>query len=120
MMFLNAEMKMTIMHSPVLYFLIELIPVSLVIWAVHILFQEGHLLEEVGARITKDFGEKWSKPLINCPICMSSFWGTILFTGWYVKQWDDFLALPTFIMCLCGLQVLLTRLTTKERIIVDE
>lgn len=102
-------------------FLLSLIPTCLLIWAVHILFQEGHLLEKQGEWITNKVGEKWAKPLINCPICQSSVWGLIGFFslplfGVYLPVK---LLLP-YIFSLCGLNTILSKLISKERIIVDE
>lgn len=99
-----------------------LFPVALAIWCIHILFQEDHLLEKPGKTITARVGEYWSKPLINCPICMSSVWGTI---GFFALDWVFGVHLPwrqfiPFVFCLCGLNTIISKLTSKERIIVDE
>lgn len=104
-------------------FLLSLIPASLTIYAIHILFQEGNLLEKQGDWITEKLGEKWSKPVINCTTCMASVWGTLIF----------FIGLPVvfginhafkywipYVFCLCGWHVILAKFTTKERIIVEE
>jgi hypothetical protein len=103
-------------------FLLSLLPVSLGIWCIHILFQEGHLLEKQGEWIKNKLGEKWSKPVVHCPVCMSSLWGLI---GFFAIRYFFGVDLPwrqliPFIFCLCGLNTLLSKLTTKERIIVDE
>lgn len=103
-------------------FLISIIPVSLGIWAIHILFQEDHLLEKAGDWIENKVGEKWSKPLVHCPICMSSFWGII---GFFAIRFFFNVDLPLkqivpFVFCLCGLNTIISKLTTKERIIIDE
>lgn len=103
-------------------FLLSLLPVSFGIWAIYILFQEDHLMKTPGKWITKKLGEYWSKPIINCPVCMSSFWGTI---GFFSIRYFFGVDLPLrqyfpFLMCLCGLNLLLSKLTTKERVIVDE
>src|SRR5687767_3707573 len=103
-------------------FLLSLLPVSLGIWCVHILFQEGHLLEKPGEIITEKLGEKWSKPFINCPICMSSVWGII---GFAALQTFFGVQLPLkqlipFVLCLCGLNTIISKLTNKERIIVED
>jgi hypothetical protein len=103
-------------------FLLSLLPVSLGIWAIHILFQEGHLFEEQGKWITNKLGKKWSKPLVNCTICMSSVWGII---GFFAIRWIFGVDLPfkqliPFVFCLCGLNTLLSKLTTKERIIIED
>lgn len=103
-------------------FLISLIPVCLGIWGIHIIFQEDQILENAGKWITEKLGEWWSKPLINCPVCQSSFWGLI---GFFAIRYFFNVDLPLkqlipFIFCLCGLNTLLSKLVTKERIIIDE
>lgn len=103
-------------------FLISLIPACLLIHGIHILFQEGHLLERPGIWITNRLGDKWSKPIINCPICQSSFWGAICF---FAIDYVFGVHLPIrqlipYLMCLCGLNVIISKLTAKERIIVEE
>lgn len=103
-------------------FLVSLIPVSLGIWCIHILFQEDHLFEKIGEKITDKIGEKWSKPLINCPICMSSFWGTV---GFFAIDYFFGVHLPLrqiipFVLCLCGLNTLLSKLTSKYKTIIDD
>lgn len=105
-----------------LVFLVAIVPASLFIHAVHVLFQEGNALEKAGEWITNRLGEYWSKPIINCPTCMASFWGTICFASIdYVfgvhLPWRQFIP---YIMCLCGLNMIIGKFTTKERIIVDE
>jgi hypothetical protein len=104
-------------------FLTSLLPASLFIFAVHILFQEGHLFEGAGKKITQALGERWSSPLINCPICMASVWGSLWFflglwftfeVTFHVKLW-----IP-YIMCLCGLNYLLNKLISKEVTIKSE
>jgi hypothetical protein len=102
-------------------FLLSLLPVSLGIWAVHILFQEGHLLEKAGDWMDDNWPEKVNKPLWACPICQSSVYGLI---GFFAL---DFLfgvhhhvkLLVPFIFCLCGLNVIILNLTSKKRIIQE-
>lgn len=103
-------------------FLISLIPVSLFIWCIHIVFQQGHLLEKPGEWIRGKIGDYWSKPLFDCPICQSSIWG---FIGFFSIRFFFGVDLPIkqlipFIFCLCGLNLLISKLTTKERIIIEE
>ena len=103
-------------------FLISLIPVSLGIWCIHILFQEDMIFEKQGNWIETKLGKYWSKPVISCPICMSSAWGLI---GFFAIRYFFNVDLPMrqiipFVFCLCGLNTVLSKLVTKERIIVDE
>lgn len=103
-------------------FLISILPVSLGIWAIHILFQENHLFEKPGDWIEEKLGEKWSKPVVHCPICMSSVWGII---GFFAIRYFFGVDLPLkqlipFVFCLCGLNTIISKLTNKERVIVEE
>jgi len=97
--------------------------VCLGIWGIHILFQEGHLLERPGNWMRDRSPEPWwIKPLFDCPICMSSVWGIV---GFFAVDYFFDLHMPyrqivPFVFCLCGLNTILGKLTTKERIIVDE
>lgn len=85
---------------------------SAFIYGVYTLFSEGHLLENAGIFITANLGEKWSKPLINCPICMASFWGTFgfMFTGLglIVIYWI------IWCVCLCGFNAVVNELKSKD------
>src|SRR6187455_3310443 len=99
-----------------------LIYVALGIWAIHIIFQKDMIFEKQGDWIEKKVGEYWSKPLVHCPICMSSVWGTI---GFFAIRYFFNIDLPLkqflpFIFCLCGLNTIISKLINKERIIVDE
>lgn len=101
-------------------FLISLIPVSLGIWGVHILFQPEHLLEKQGDLLDRKLG-KWAKPIALCPICMSSTWGTI---GFFAIRFFFGVDLPfkqyiPFVFCLCGLQTIISKAVSKYRIIEE-
>jgi hypothetical protein len=102
-------------------FLLSLLPVCLGIWCVHILFQENHLLEKAGDWITEKLGKYWSKPLINCPICMSSLYGLIGFFAidFFFGVHHDIKLLIPFIFCLCGLNTILSKLTSHDRILKE-
>lgn len=45
-----------------------------------------------------------AKPLILCPICMSSVWGSIFFLSY---NYNYYLYLPIYIICLAGLQYII-------------
>lgn len=104
-------------------FLISIIPACLFIHAVHVLFQEGNALEKAGVWITNKLGEYWAKPIINCPTCMASFWGLFWFFIALPLKFDvshHWTLFPEYLLCLCGLNMIIGKFTTKERIIVDE
>lgn len=101
-------------------FLLSLLPVSLGIWGIHVLFQEDHLFEKQGEWLEEKLG-KWSKPLAMCPICMSSVWGAI---GFFAIRYFFGVDLPwrqliPFIFCLCGLQTIISKSVSKYRIIEE-
>lgn len=103
-------------------FLLSILPVSLGIWCIHILFQEGHLFEKQGDWMDENLPEFINKPTWACPICQSSFWGLI---GFHALDYLFGVHLPykllvPYIFCLCGLQTILVKITTKERIIIED
>jgi len=119
-------------------FLTSLLPVTLGIWCIFILFQKGQIFGTEG-RLFGDIGAKmrgpkskpedppskrefYAKPLFDCPICMSSIWGII---GFFAIRFFFNVDLPLkqlipFVLCLGGLNTIISKLVTKERIIVDE
>lgn len=103
-------------------FLLSLLPASLWIYAVNILFQDGHLLEKQGKWMREKWPKYINKPAFDCAICMASVHGTIWFfivlpyfysVELHIKFW------PLFVFCLCGLNTVINKLISKERIIVD-
>lgn len=103
-------------------FIVSLIPTALFIWCVHILFQEGHLLENAGKWMEERLPDFVNKPLWMCPICQSSFWGIIGFHAldYFFGVHLPYKLLVLYVLCLCGLNTLLSKLTTKERIIIED
>lgn len=103
-------------------FLLSLIPVSLGIWCIHISFQEDMIFEKQGTWIENKLGKYWSKPVISCPVCMPSIWGVI---GFFAIRYFFNVDLPIkqiipFVFCLCGLNTIISKLVSKERVIVEE
>ena len=63
---------------------------SLLTVAMHILFEEGMILDFVPHALGRKRlhypaaeydSPKWHKPFFDCPYCMASVWGTIFFFG---------------------------------------
>jgi len=110
-------------------FILYLLLTSGWIWGFHALFQEGHILESVADWWFKDLSpdnhfidkaREWlGKPLFACAACMSSIHGTISYFIFLYKDFGIWLW-PVFCIVLCGLNFVIIKLTTKERIIVDE
>lgn len=104
-------------------FLLSLVPASLFIYAVNILFQDDHLLEKRGEWARNNWPEWVTKPLFDCAICMSSIWGSAWFFIGLVIGFDLMLPIKLwipYVFCLCGLNTIINKLTSKERVIIDE
>lgn len=87
------------------------------IQGVNCLFSEGHLLEKAGDWVDEHLPEWIYKPTIGCPMCMSSIHGTL----WYLLMINrDWILWPAFCICLCGVNYVISKLTNKERKIVNE
>ncbi len=62
--------------------------IALIIFFLHATTWDGHIFE--GIRKLIDENSKISKPIYNCPICMTPWWGTViywLFFGWTFQDW---------------------------------
>lgn len=103
-------------------FIISLLPASLFIYGVNILFQEGHLLEKLGEWMRSKWPNWITKPLYDCSICMASLWGSIAFVaiGYFFGVHLPLKQFIPYIFCLCGLNTIINKLISKERIIIDE
>lgn len=93
------------------------------IWAVHCLFSEDHIFEKAGEWIYDNMPEWVYKPTVGCAACMSSVHGLLWFFIGLPLCFHD--ALPIrqlipFVMVLCGVNYIIIKLTSKERIIKDE
>ena len=84
-----------------------------VIIGVHFVTREDQLLGKVGDQIRK-LPEMAAKPIAECPPCMSSAWGTLIFwTFWHEGSFQKRLLLwPLYLLALCG-QVRLINLILK-------
>jgi hypothetical protein len=90
---------------------------SLFIWGLYAASQysfdiNGNITDKEILWKLKYYAEKLplfiGKPLILCPICMSSVYGTILYLFSY--NYSEYMYLPLYIICLAGLQYLIFRI----------
>jgi hypothetical protein len=58
---------------------------SIVILGIANASEKGYILERPSEMIRRVLGPVWSKPIIGCVRCMSSFWGSA--TYWPVVIW---------------------------------
>lgn len=69
--------------------------IALIILFLHATTWDGHIFEGIRKYISED--SKISKPIYNCPICMTPWWGTVIywlfFAGSYKvwSTWQDWL-----------------------------
>lgn len=77
----------------------HIVTCSLFIWGISALFNDGMLLGKLGDELEKMLPEVLLKPLISCPICMASVWGTTyaLYFGLGIGEWIQ------LCFCVCGL-----------------
>lgn len=93
------------------------------IWGINCLFAEDHIFEKAGDWIDENMPEWFYKPMIGCPACMSSIHGLLWFFIGLPLCFHD--ALPIrqlipFLICLCGFNYIIIKLTSKERKIIEE
>lgn len=77
--------------------------IALIIFAAHSFTWEGMIFEGVKKVIKPEW--KISKPIYGCPICMTPWWGTIIYTlifvfaGW--KEWFLTIGAATGFSVIC-------------------
>ena len=95
-------------------FILLLIVGACWVWGVHCVFSEGYILERIGNKIRDKVG-MYSKPLFDCPPCMSGCHGLFIgVTGCH--YWFDnnaYIILP-FVLCLCGLNFVIKSIVYPE------
>jgi len=69
----------------IIEFLLFTLAQSIVILGISNAAEKGYILERPKNFITKVLGPTWSKPIIGCVRCMSSFWGSA--TYWPMVTW---------------------------------
>ena len=80
------------------------------IYGVNCVFAEGFIFERVGDWIADRVPQWVTKPLFDCPACMSSVHGTIsffIFNG-------DFMLWPVFCVCVCGVSYIILKFLKKN------
>jgi hypothetical protein len=87
------------LKMPTLDFWIRLPLAALIIIGIWTLYQPGMLLGECGNILEKNLPKFLTKPLFDCPPCMSSIWGTWI----WVETGGDWLWWIPFCLALCGI-----------------
>lgn len=67
------------------------------------LLQKDMLLGSFGDWMFKKLGKFYSKPVFDCPPCMSSIWGTAFFFAARLDSMMPWWLFPLHCLALCGL-----------------
>lgn len=70
------------------------------------LFQKGEALGSTGDWLYEKLGDYWSKPMLTCPPCMASIYGTIFFFSSRLYELLPWWTWPLHCLALCGLATL--------------
>lgn len=97
-------------------FLQSLFITSLFIFGVNCVFSDGFILGPIGNWMERKLPNWLYLPLVGCPSCQSSIWGTLFF---FVMNQFDFTLWPIFCISLCGLNTIVSKLISKI-ITIDE
>jgi hypothetical protein len=94
--------------------MITLLLTSLFIFGLWLSSAEGMILDDLRWRFISQFPEL-AKPVIDCPTCMASFYGTIAYWGEVIiaNQLVDALTAigwPIFVFCLAGLNGIILKI----------
>lgn len=104
-------------------FIFSIIISSLWIFGINCLFSEGHIFERAGDWIHNNMPEWVYKPTVGCPACQSSLHGLLFFIVVFPVSFEvemNVRSLIPFLICLCGLNFIILKITNKERIILDD
>lgn len=53
--------------------------IALIVYFIKVTTWPGMIFEKAGIWSEKTFGEYLNKPLLGCPVCMTPWWGTIIY-----------------------------------------
>lgn len=99
----------------------------LLIWGVYFVTHNGRILEGVRIATSHKLGAFWSKPIFECPVCMSSFWGTlpivlmIIVSVFLIGKiyLIGLLIIPLWIILLAGLNGIVEGIIFKNKSIIE-
>lgn len=62
--------------------------IALLVLFIHATTWEGHIFEGVKKIIPPDAGDFY-KPIYGCPICMTPWWGSVIYLIFFPVDWRD-------------------------------
>lgn len=72
----------------VIEFLLFVLCQSIVILGISNSAEKGYILEKPAELVREKLGPFWSKPIIGCVRCMSSFWGSMTYWPMVIWKYD--------------------------------
>lgn len=69
-------------------------------------FQDGEIFGKAGNWVEYALREYWSKPVVNCSVCMAPWWGSL----YYLILWGADRNWPVVVLCSAGLNAIIVRL----------
>ena len=107
------------------FLILHLIGNSLFIFGLAVLFKPGMIFWDLVRRnydwkdVYEDYvfeGPSWHKPIYQCTTCMSSLWGGLGYIHYCIHESIDliqgFIHLPLYVLVLCGLNYLISKITS--------
>jgi hypothetical protein len=84
--------------------------ISFIVMAIWFSMQEGEIFHGLAKWYERNTPEKIHKPLFECPICMTPWYGSIYFLIAYGVSW----AWPVVILAAMGLNVVIVKLWPED------
>jgi len=82
---------------------------SFLIFGIHVLFRDNMILDQLRTNTFDHLPDLITKPLIGCPACMASLWGTFYYISFISNAWPEWIM---FCVMLSGLNWIINGLIT--------
>jgi hypothetical protein len=89
----------------------KIIIITLTVYGIFVTMQQGMIFEKLGTWIEDKLGDFWCKPVNCCPVCMSFWYGSILY--WVVWH-NNFLEWFICVTAAMGLSYIFVRLFPSD------
>jgi hypothetical protein len=99
----------------------QALAVSLFVVFIHLTFQDGEIFGFIGNYLSQNLPEKLHKPVFDCPICMTPWWGSLVMgvgaiTGVELFQGIDFWTWLFILAIAAGISTWYVKWTPKDEI----
>jgi hypothetical protein len=69
--------------------------------------EQSKVLGFIHFYLRKGISEHWMQPLLSCPVCMASVWGSVFYLSFTPFSIEKFAIWPVYVVALAGLNRLL-------------